>query len=70
MHITLEYLTVHILHVHVSATLVAILGEVSANDILQKLKNQWKCKIVYFEMCGLKCILKYNMPTKLCDKFK
>jgi len=28
------------------------------------------CKIVYFKMCGLKCVLKYNMPTKLWAKFK
>jgi len=33
-------------------------------------KNQSKYKIVYFEMCGLKYMFKYNMPTKLCAKFK
>jgi hypothetical protein len=48
-----------LLHVHVSATLVAILREVSTKDILQK--RQEPVKIVSCKMHGLKFLIKYKI---------
>jgi hypothetical protein len=54
---------------HVSATLVAIPGEVNCNGyITVGLKAAHKCKIISFKIYGLKCILKYKISRVLLVK--